>query len=178
MKMQPRKVFLIGFFTFAVLINTVVISFVYNQGNLAPSNSSASKITDEVLSMYSGSTTLGIQKGDRVFVSIVTAGSYEADVSELFIGFDPKIFQGSSIYESSNVLALDKNIDNVSGKISVTLNNAGPGKFLTDSTLITLEFILLDDNVTSTKVRLLSESTFGAPNVLSVKTLPELSIYF
>jgi archaellum component FlaF (FlaF/FlaG flagellin family) len=126
----------------AVLINGAIIYLIYEQGRLSVEDSSAAVEPKLVLNLNTPASTEGMAAGSNFKLDVKVQSPNGTSVSELVLKFDPAILEAKLITESSNLLALNKKIDNVAGKATIDVSTSGSGAFAETLTLATFEFTL------------------------------------
>lgn len=150
------------------------ISLLMYSNSLAPTDSAAAGL-GLTLELTSPSSASAIAKDGEVIISLKSSSTQGVSAAELAFEFDEKILQGISISENANLLGLNKNVDNTSGKVTVDITTSGPGNFPENASLIDLKFKVLDDQ-SDTTISLLAESNYGIPNALTSGNYPALTL--
>lgn len=165
-KKLPKRVIVLSLIGLLALLSILVIVFV-NQ-NRAPGDSSAATTAKLDLQLSPAITTTNLKANDTFTVILVAQGVADASTSEIVLKFDPAVLQGTQQVEGTNLLALNKKIDNTNGTITMDVANAGPGAITEGATLDTITFSV--KTVNNTVVTVDPASTLGIPNKLASGT--------
>lgn len=174
-KINPGNIFLI-----AALITLVLFSvyFFLLRNNIAPDNSSAANTGKLVLQLASPATLVD-QPVNTNFSVNLSAQNVESDkVAEVVLNYDPTYLEGVLISEASNLLALNKNINNTTGVITVDVAITGESSFTAGNTLVTFNFKIKNNSAQSTTLSIAQGSTLGYPNRLASNGYGNLVLNF
>jgi cysteine-rich repeat protein len=114
--------------------------------------------------------------GTDISVSLTAQNTQNISVGEIVVEFDQAVLEGKAIVESSSIIALNKSINNTTGKITVDISLSGPGSFTADSNLVNFIFTAKTLAQSSTTVKIGTTSTFGIPNKIATDGFGTLSI--
>lgn len=166
-KNDIRKVGTLFLLSFAVIINSLIVFLIYQQGRLAVDDSSAAVAPKVNLTLVSPSSTVGIANGSTIKVAAAIENPGNASVAEFVINYDKNVLEGAAISESTSVIALNKNLGASTGKMTVDITTSGPGTFAANTTLVTFDLTVKNSSGSGTTVSVGTESTLGIPNSLT-----------
>jgi hypothetical protein len=158
-----------------VAIGLIITLVMYNT-SLSPQDSAAANNSNLTLEITSPANTSTITTGSTVKVSVKATQIVNVSTAELVISFDKTLLQGYSIVENSNLLALNKVIDNSNGQITADVTTSGPGDFTEGMSLLEITFNVLNASSASTNVAVTQSTTLGIPNSLSPTGYGSVSI--
>lgn len=178
-KTNIRKLVLFSLIVVVVSINFLIIYLIASKNiALAPSDSAAGVESKLKLSLVSNITPSNLQIGEQFTVATTVENPVNTNIAELVLTYDPAILSAEEIVEDSDVLALNKEINNTTGLITVDIAHAGEGVFPENTTLLLFRFTLISKLKSSTKVALAEGTTLGIPNRLEAKNFDTLTLTF
>lgn len=166
-----------------VVVNVILFASLY-QKSLAPSDSGAATNVATVLKLTTPSTVVGAAVNSNFTTSLQLQNTSGNSVAELVFTFDPAVLTAVSINETMNpstgdpyVLALNKNINSSTGRITVDIAKIGTGDLQTNTNLIDIVFTY-KSAATQTVIRTDAASTVGSPNQLQAAGRGILTLKF
>jgi len=160
-KVKPANILIV---LVLLLLAAFSVYFFVLRNTLAPSDTSAANTGKLVLKLASPSTLVD-QPVNTNFTVNLSAQNIESDkVAEIILNFDAASLEGVSVTEDTTLLALNKNINNTTGVITIDVAQSGASAFTADKTLVTFAFKIKNNSAQSTTLSLAQGSTLGYPN--------------
>ncbi|MEP7103165.1 MAG: hypothetical protein ABI721_00450 [Candidatus Dojkabacteria bacterium] len=162
------------FVTGALLIN-------YFANNTAPEDAQAGGFSKLDIALLRDREVDNVKKKGDTFTAYVFAiNKDKQNAGEVRLTFDPTYWEVTNFTENSELLVLDKSIDNATGKLSLDVALPGPDDIPTQGTIATAVFTLKTDvPPASTRLTIDSTSTLGFPNQLkSANAFGSLTVNF
>lgn len=176
--MKLSKIFLTILVVAFALSNIVILYSLYNQ-SLSPSTSSAASDGKYLLNLISPTSLSSAAVNSTVTIGLYAQNTTDVTAGEVVLSYDPTVVQGVQMVEDSNILlALNKKIDNNTGKITIDIAYMGSGFLPADTTLVRFDFKVVDNTKNGTTVSLAPGSTLGVPNKLATNGMGSLPINF
>lgn len=164
-KNSKNIIFLI-FASLFVFFNLFIVILIIRSEYTEVQDAGASASSKLNLTLLSPSDLLNKPAGTAFSIGLSTISSEGSSTAEIVLSYNPAIVQGVSILESSSLIALNKNVDNANGRITVDIAKVGSGGFSDGVNLLTFSFTLKNPNLGATAVSVAPESTLGIPNLL------------
>lgn len=145
----------------------------YSLGNINVTDSDApvgNVYYDMHLNVLSPSDTTNLQINEplviSVFADLPNQDNSNPNASKVILNYNPLVLKAESISEGSDMLALNKNIDNTNGKITVDVAKTS-GNFVGSTNLANITFTL-KSKPDSTTISIDPATTLGIPNRLNL----------
>lgn len=176
---MPTKKSLLLPLIILIIVAAVFIFIVFRlTSNQSAPDSGAATDVKTILTLSSPPSVVGISSGSNLVVSLSLQNSTGINVSEIVLTYDPDVLEATTISEKTDILALNKTMDNTNGRLTVDIALSGAGDFPEDTDLVDFTFRVKNASVNNTVIETDDDSTFGIPNQIQPSNLGSLSLTF
>lgn len=161
-----RKILLGIFLVVFLLTNLIIVASIF-QNSLAPTDSSAGANGAKLLIGLASPSTFENAQDNSTFKVAITGQNINSNAAQIVLSYNPSVVQaveGSIVENSDYLLALNKTIDNSSGRATIDIVKQGDGFIPQNVKLVTFDFTVISNSDSSSTISISKESIVGTTN--------------